>query len=50
MTNVTVTVIDTIMGAGKTSYIIDFMNRSGVKETFDAPQRRFICKRPVVPL
>ena len=46
MTNVTV--IDTIMGAGKTSYIIEFMNRSHVKGMFHAPQRRFIYVTPLL--
>ncbi|MBB5722882.1 hypothetical protein FHS72_002512 [Loktanella ponticola] len=43
-----VTVIDTIMGAGKTSYIINFMNKTGVQETFDAPERRFIYVTPLL--
>ena len=40
MTNVTV--IDTIMGAGKTSYIIEYMNRAYVDGLFNSPNRRFI--------
>ena len=46
MTNVTV--VDTIMGAGKTSYIIDFMNRSHIEDMFQTPQRRFIYVTPLL--
>ncbi len=46
MTNVTV--IDTIMGAGKTSYIIEYMNRAYVDGLFNAPARRFIYVTPLL--
>ncbi|MEO9682941.1 MAG: hypothetical protein ABJF86_03140 [Tateyamaria sp.] len=46
MTNVTV--IDTIMGAGKTSYIIEHMNRTNVETMFDGSQRRFIYVTPLL--
>ena len=37
-----VTVIDTIMGAGKTSYMIEVMNRSYPERLFGGHDRRFI--------
>jgi len=46
MTNVTV--IDTIMGAGKTSYIIDHMNRSYIEGMFGGLARRFIYVTPLL--
>jgi hypothetical protein len=46
MTNVTV--IDAIMGAGKTSYIIEYMNRTHIEGMFHAPDRRFIYVTPLL--
>lgn len=46
MTNVTV--IDTIMGAGKTSYMIEYMNRAYVAGLFNSSDRRFIYVTPLL--
>tara|TARA_R110002074_G_scaffold176448_1_gene339993 strand:- start:296 stop:1618 length:1323 start_codon:yes stop_codon:yes gene_type:complete len=46
MTNVTV--IDTIMGAGKTSYIIEHMNRAYVDGLFGSSECRFIYVTPLL--
>lgn len=46
MTNVTV--IDTIMGAGKTSYIIEYMNRAYIDGLFNSSDRRFIYVTPLL--
>ena len=44
----TITVIDTIMGAGKTSYIIEHMNRTFIESMFDGSDRRFIYVTPLL--
>jgi len=43
-----VTIIDTIMGAGKTSYIIEYMNRAHVAGLFNSSDRRFIYVTPLL--
>lgn len=43
-----ITVIDTIMGAGKTSYIIEYMKQTHIEGMFDGLQRRFIYVTPLL--
>lgn len=45
---ITITIIDTIMGAGKTSYIIEHMNRTFIESMFDGSDRRFIYVTPLL--
>ncbi len=43
-----ITVVDTIMGAGKTSFIIEYMNRAHFDGMFNSSKRRFIYVTPLL--